>query len=332
MAQPTTCVGQDLESAVVWISDVPPGSRPRISEPSDAPDGAGATKHVEPASWYGPAIRRQRLGISEFDQRRLTAMKPVGATDVSGNDAAGTDSSISVRSDQIVWIRPDNRLDDEAEGLKQIAGGQHDQALRTLLQSLKGRPPVWRQQFISMAASQSAARSGRGAIALELIRQLDARPLPPVILGWLPIQWRSRAVPALSKQDAVKKFPSDSAADSKLLRLVLASWQLDEQSESAIATLKTLSRNKDDKLIASLATIVQFRVANPIEVKREWKRTLSRIESLPVAMQMGPLIMLAEKLMAAGEQPEAEKLITSLEVAPICPHPDMPESMQAWRD
>ena len=47
------------------------------------------------------------------------------------------------------------------------------ESLTKLPDVLKERPPVWRQQWITMLASVAAWKSGRSKICLELVSQLD---------------------------------------------------------------------------------------------------------------------------------------------------------------
>jgi len=178
-----------------------------------------------------------------------------------------------------------------------------------------------------MAAAQCAARSGRGAITIELLRQLDQRPLPPLVLGWLPIEWRRGVVPVSAKRESEQA----EATTSPMVELVRASWAFELNREDSLRKLDQLAEQKSRPMMATLATILRFRAANPIEAKERWRKVRSQIESLPISLQTGPMVMLAGKLMAIGEKEHAERLVTSLEIVPLCPHPDVPASLQPWK-
>ena len=71
----------------------------------------------------------------------------------------------------------------EASALETFAEGDYSASLLKLPDILAAKPPVWRQQWITMIAAVAAWKSGRSELSLELVSQLDRRPLPPIAIA-----------------------------------------------------------------------------------------------------------------------------------------------------
>ncbi|TWT81755.1 hypothetical protein CA13_32080 [Planctomycetes bacterium CA13] len=260
-------------------------------------------------SWYPQAIEVLEGEITEFDAKRITIRF---AKD-------GKENSFSAA--RVLWIEPGNVSEKQAAAMAQFEQREFDKALLALLDSLKERPPIWRQQWLSMMAAQSAWRSGRSAIALELVGQLDRRPLPAMVLALLPVAWKSRQVPAETIKSALARLEDPSPA----VRLVAASWLLSSGSRAeATQALKGLSRDNERPAIARLAEAVLWRTIPPPDVASLMTRLEERVDALPMVVQVGPTVSLIERLDSAGESEAAKRLQLSLEITPPHPHPDLP--------
>ena len=283
---------------------------------------ASATDSAGSQAWYAPSIDRVIGQVKKFDGS-VVSYVPSGATESATHTAS-----------RVIWIQRGDVPAAEHSALTLFRDQKYAEALRPLLDSLQARPPVWRQQFLSMAAAQAAWRSGRGKIALELVSQLDRRPLPPMVIGWLPIQWHRAATGAADDTAAIERLSDPSAA----VRLVAASWLIasDKRTE-AIRTLRQLSAQSatandqagndqagNDHFVRPLAAALLWRVATPVQAKASSQQWLAQIESMPMCMQTGPTIALAEKLDSAGMESESKRLKLSLAETPIAPHPDVP--------
>ncbi len=219
---------------------------------------------------------------------------------------------------RVIWIKPGSVSDKESAALKLFADEKYADALRPLIDSLGERPPVWRQQWISMLAAFAARRSDRGEIALELVSQLDARPLAPAVLAWLPVAWASGRQPAASLQSARKRLHDDSPA----VRLVAASWLLSSPDRNeASAVLKRLSADTTRPSLARLAEAVLWRTATPPQVTDHADDWQLKLDDLPIVLQTGPMITLAEKFESAGLDREAKHLRLALQTTPAIPYP-----------
>ena len=206
----------------------------------------------------------------------------------------------------------------EAEAMRLFARGEYSSSLEKLPEILAAKPPIWRQQWLTMNAAVAAWKSGRADIALELVSQLDRRPLPPVAIAWLPIAWTNRSLPA----NVIDAANSRLADPSPVVRLVAASWLLSSpQRSQAMAILKQLE-TEDRKEIARFARILSWRTASPPEVVESSGGWEAAIDSLPMIWQTGPLTLMIDKLRTANQLESANRLRWSLELTPMHPHYD----------
>lgn len=253
------------------------------------------------SDWYPRAVKTLVGTVVDLDATQLRFV-------VAGDEAATV-----IAADRVVWIESTEVDSLQAEMIQLFVDDRHNESLAKLPSVLKQRPPVWRQQWLTMLAATSAWKSGRSKIALELVSQLDRRPLPALSLAWLPIAWTNRR----QSTDSVAAARTRLSDPSPAVRLVAASWLLSSADRSqAAATLAALKDN-ERKSIAALASVLQWRTASPPQVAEaaaSWQRQVGR---LPLVLQTGPTRTLIDKLRAAGQAEQAKRLEWSLELTPI---------------
>lgn len=257
------------------------------------------------SDWYPRAIETRSGKVLEFDANQLRVM-------VTGDEVATT-----VAASRVLWIEPGNVSQLEAEAIKLFVSGDYANSLVQLPDVLKQRPPVWRQQWITMLAACAAWKSGRSKIALELVSQLDRRSLPPIALAWMPVAWQNGAQPADAVSEARNRLVDASAA----VQLVAASWLLSSPDRSSASAVLKKLQTQDRSDIAQLAEILLWRTATPpqvIERVQDWQR---KVDALPMVLQIGPTETLIDKLRSAGQADQADRLQWSLDLTPIHPHP-----------
>jgi hypothetical protein len=260
------------------------------------------------SDWYPRAIRQQSGKIISLDRDQLRWV-------VQGDEAESR-----IAASRVLWIEPGGTSENETDALRRFAAGDYAESLRPLLNVLSERPPVWRQQWISMLAAYAAWRSSRPAISLELVEQLDNRPLAPITLAWLPVGWRGGAPQPTAIQAASSRLSDSSPA----VRLVAASWLLSSPERApATAVLEQLSNDNERPWIAHLAETLLWRVATPPQVSESRGEWLQKLDSLPMVLQVGPTITLMEKLQSAGQSDLAKRLELSLKLTPPIPHPEV---------
>ena len=255
------------------------------------------------STWYPRAIEKRSGRIVDLDAKQLRLV------------VAGDEAETILAASRVLWIEPAGISDLQAETLQLYADEKYFESLSRLPNVLKQRPPVWRQQWITMLAANSAWKSRRSKIALELVGQLDRRPLPLMTLGLLPIQWKNGAPRADADTEANKRLSDSSPA----VQLVAASWLLSSPTRSqAISTLQSLKAGPRTE-IASLAEVLLWRTATPPQVKQLYREWQKKVDALPMALQTGPMRTLVDKLQSAGLDDEAKHLQWSLELTPIQP-------------
>lgn len=282
-------------------------------QPSSSAVNALVKFWVEPITtstqtWYPSRIEELTGTIVSFDDKQFIARIP------------GRESEFTVSAQRVIWVEPINVPKNEQAAIDQFNQGEYEACLRPLLDAISARPPVWRQQWLSIVAAQAAMRSGRYKVALELVSQIDRRPLPPMCLGWLPVAWQSRMNDRVMQDAATAKLEDPTAAT----RLVAASWLLSSPSRSqAVAVLRSLEREANRDSIASLARMLLWQVVPPPEVASQVDTWQAELDSLPMTLQTGPTLTLIGKLNSSSQSEPAKLLEQSLELTPIYPHPDV---------
>jgi hypothetical protein len=259
-------------------------------------------------SWYPERIEEHTGIVVSFDDKQFVAK------------LSGRESDYSVSAQRVVWIEPIDAPRDEQAAIDQFSRGEYDACLRPLLDAVASRPPVWRQQWLSIVASQAAMRSGRYKVALELVNQIDSRPLPPMCIGWMPVVWQSKLNDKTMQEAAIGKLADSTPAT----RLVAASWLLSSPTRSqAVAVLQSLERDVNREEIASLARALLWQIVPPPEVGTQIDAWREQLDAMPMTLQTGPMLTLFGKLNASGRGDQAKPLQLSLELTPIYPHPEV---------
>ncbi|WP_157593912.1 hypothetical protein [Rubripirellula obstinata] len=254
------------------------------------------------SNWYAQPIDAPRGRVIEFDATRLTYA------------VESSDRKVTVAADRVLWIEPSSVPEDESTMIRLFEAGEFGKSLSYLPDVLKARPPVWRQQWLTMMSACAAHRSGRAKIALDLVEQLDRRPLPPMVIAWLPIQWNGGLASGVANQQAGERIDDESL----LVQLVAASWMLTSPDRStAINKLQSLTRNRDRLDVARLAQVLLWTTKPPAEVIESESKWLVQLDSFPMVMQAGPSMALQRKLRASGQIDSANRLLWSNQLTPI---------------
>lgn len=285
----------------------PPGNAATLSGDSLDQIWLAPTKPTSSTSrWYPQPIQTYQVQVIDFDAKQLTYAVT--------NPAAYDDHNVTVAADRVLWIEPGGLPEGQSTMIRLFDDGEFGKSLSYLPDVLKARPPVWRQQWLTMMSACAAHRSGRAKIALDLVDQLDRRPLPPIVIAWLPIQWKGGASPAAIEEEASRRIDDDSP----LVQLVAASWLLSSpERRVAVTKLLALTRNRDRPSVARLAQVLLWTTKPPTEVIESESKWLDQLDSLPMVLQAGPTIALERKLRAAGQVDSANRLLWSTQVTPI---------------
>ena len=262
------------------------------------------------STWYPRPVRVIEGEIQDFDARQFQIL------------VRGDTKPSRFAAHRVAWVEVSERSDLESKAISLFSNGKYNESLRPFISAIEKRPPVWRQQWLSMMAAQAAWRGGKGEISLELVSQLDGRPLPTLVQSWLPIDWDGKVRDArgqaiVDEDAALSRIDDDSAA----VRLVAASWLLStsDSRKRAITALNGLQVEDKRPIIARLAEAVLWRAAPPPEVLTSSNTWQQRINQFPMVLQTGPTKTLAVVCERAGLKEEATKLKLSLELMPMTP-------------
>ena len=262
---------------------------------------APSTSETRGSNWYPAAIQKQQGQVVQFDRDAIVITDPK------------TSRSRRLASSRVLWIEADDQTDREKNIRSFFEEGRDTDVLSGLSDVLNERPPVWRQQWLTMVAAVSAWRTKRGKVALELISQLDQRPLPLMILAWLPIAWTNQITAEPLVADALARLSDPSP----IVQLIASSWLLSSVHRNiASEKIKELITSERTE-VAQLASALLWRVATPEQVKKSAEDWRDEIDRMPLMLQGGPLVLLKSKLRSSGEVTAAEHLQWSIDVAPL---------------
>ena len=262
---------------------------------------APSTSETRGSNWYPAAIQKQQGQVVQFDRDAIVITDPK------------TSRSRRLASSRVLWIEADDQTDREKNIRSFFEEGRDTDVLSGLSDVLNERPPVWRQQWLTMVAAVSAWRTKRGKVALELISQLDQRPLPLMILAWLPIAWTNQITAEPLVADALARLSDPSP----IVQLIASSWLLSSVHRNiASEKIKELITSERTE-VAQLASALLWRVATPEQVKKSAEDWRDEIDRMPLMLQGGPLVLLKSKLRSSGEATAAEHLQWSIDVVPL---------------
>jgi hypothetical protein len=254
--------------------------------------------------WYPRAIATRSGTVVALDAQQLRWLP------------AGSETEVLIAAHRVVWAEPELASELESEAIGLFVDGKYAESLSRLPGILQQRPPVWRQQWLTMMASIAAWKSGRSRISLELVSQLDRRPLPPLAIAWLPVAWTN----GTQGPDAVAAAENRLSDPSPAVQLVSASWLLSSADRSrAVAVLNQLRSGQREE-IAQLAEVLLWRTATPPQVAESATQWQNKLDALPIVLQTGPTKTLVDKFRSAGRTEAADRLEWSLELTPIHSH------------
>lgn len=281
-----------------------------------APSAVSATNPAsKQARWYPRPITTLTGTVVSLDDNQLVFQ------------VAGQPIADRYAASRVIDIQWPSASADQQLGMEQFRDGQFGESLTTLISAVSSKtngkpPPVWRQQWLSMLAAQAAWRSGRIEIALELVQQLDARPMPPMVWALLPIDWTG---PVTMNEDGFQIAAKRASSKSLATKLVAASYLLrSPKYRSAAATaIERLAQSNGPAPLKSLAAQLRWRSKTPLQWQRDWRQWEDEIDTLPITLQTAPMCCLAQVAQRAGLADVAKRWRLTLEMVPPTWHPDL---------
>jgi len=276
---------------------------------------------IEPVSTDDRRIRfsprnviHRKGSVESFDAKTMIFLDSKQTAEDEGES-----SSLQVASSRVIWVEPG--FDDDATivAIQTFRVGNFKESIAPLLEAINRRPTVWRAQWLSMHLWQAAYQAQRYPATLELINQIDARPLPAMLVGGLPIHWTSERMPPEAMAAASQILANDASLEAT--KLVAASWLLRQPGDSqAYAVLEAIARQNARPSLAQLASVLIWRKAPPPSIRENRQQWQATLRTLPMTMNPGPMFLLADRLEASGEKETSLELFLSVAVTPSRPH------------
>lgn len=234
---------------------------------------------------------------------------------------------VSIASRRIIWIEPQWDDEDAREGMIAFSAGKYSEALPRLQSALQKRPPVWQQQWLLAHLALAAHQVGKHAESLQLIGYLQRSNPPAFMYALLPVQWTSRPLGATVMQAARTVLDAEESA----LRLVAASWLLSAGGERELAdsVLESLTRGGDSGPIVDLAQVLRWRRVSIPKIGSLLPQWDEAVERLPIGLQGGPLLTIADRLEASGDSQRAQEYYWTVQLLYKKPLPLSENARQA---
>lgn len=306
-----------------------------VSEAQTQPSakaGVAATVWIEPRiasddrSGLSPRqIQKIDVVVDRFDDQALVYH-------IASSTAQTSNAQISIAENRVVWLAPRELDDATAKAISALYERKSEIDIASLLKELKQPRPAWFSQWIGMHLWQATFLGEKTAATLELVNQLDAQPMPSLMIGGLPIRWSNEKQSAIALSAA-----NDNLNDKReATKLTAASWLLgsadDEEARNVLQRLVGSSKRKPIVALADL--LLQIRLDSAAS-KQLPPQSLRALDRLPITLSAGPTQRLAHWYRQNGRRDRAiEMTLQSILITPR-PNPlsSLPvESDELWKE
>ncbi len=211
----------------------------------------------------------------------------------------GSDKPIRSIGDQVIAIEVAWGSDKAKVSHSLFAQEKYQEYLGSSRDALTSGVLKWQQRAIVCEMAMAAKRSGRWGTSADLFLRLSKEKPPAIFYCAIPLVWTSRSKPDVAAMKQAEKWIQE---EDETQKLIAASWLVSGNLRSeALQALKDLQQSKNP-MIQKLAIAQQWRAVPAAEVPSqrlvEW--TLHR-DSMPQPLQVGPTLVIADKLDQAGK-------------------------------
>lgn len=239
--------------------------------------------------WEARRIIEIRGVVVEWDPKKL------GVVRSDGNGVT------SFPGDGVIGIEPAWKADEFKAVHALFAQHRYEDVLTQGQNALKlTNIPRWQQRLLVAEMVQSAVSLKKWAVAGRIFGFLVKDDPPNLLLSAIPLPWSDEAITASTgvAEEATGWIESESPA----MRLLGASWLLGgDQRSKGVEILQALSKSESE-VIAGYAKAQLWRTVPPSEiVEYPLPQWLKLRDSLPLAAQAGPTMLLATRLEQAGQ-------------------------------
>lgn len=159
--------------------------------------------------------------------------------------------------------------------------------------------PRWQQRMIVAEMVQSASALGQWQVAGKIYGYLSQDPAPRLLRSAIPLPWSDEL---LGSGKGVRDMASSwIQSEPSEMQLLGASWLIgSEQNALAIETLQRLVE-QEEPVISQYAKVQLWRTVPPSEIESvHFGKWVAFRDSLPLALQAGPTMLLGHRLDQAG--------------------------------
>ena len=214
--------------------------------------------------------------------------------------------------DRLVWIQPSLDDKDARLGLGKMESGEYAESINLLIAGIQSKPEVWKQQWLLAHLAIAALETEKFPSVIELVGQLEASNPPVSFYGLLPIRWTSRRMSPSAIAEARKNIDAPSA----IVRLVAASWLLNSPDDRVLAeqTLQALAQGRTNRAVSAYAEVLSWRRTPVPQIGKSADGWLNAVDRLPILMQAGPLLTVADRLQASGDGERAREIFLAIKL------------------
>jgi hypothetical protein len=278
--------------------------------PGFTTSGTAQTREVDRV-WYEPPANSSARSnwlprqlefaagtIVKFDRERMEL------------DPIGESQPTMIPSERIIWIEPKYSSELGSQGMQEFSDRRFPEAVPKLFAAIELRPEVWEQQWLTVHLALAAYKVEKYTATLGIVESWSASQPPVPLLGLLPIRWTTKSVSATAIAAARQKLESPENVE----RLVAASWLLGspEDQSRAEQTLEKLTNDRRQREVSQLAEAVLWRRTPVPRIESVVEGWLRKIDTMPIALQAGPLLVVADRLRAINEIDRAKELYLSI--------------------
>lgn len=239
--------------------------------------------------WDARRIIEIRGVVVEWDPKKLGVVRPDG------------DGVTNYPGDGVIGIEPAWKSEEFAAVHALFAQQRFEEVLTQGQNALKlTNIPRWQQRLLVAEMVQSAVSLKKWAVAGRIFGFLIKDDPPNLLLSTIPLPWSDEAITASA--GIAEEASGWMDIEVPAMQLLGASWSLGgEQRSKGVEILQALSKS-DSEVIAGYAKSQLWRTVPPSEIMDyplpQW---LKLRDSLPLAAQAGPSMLLGTRLEQAGQ-------------------------------
>ncbi len=245
-----------------------------------------------PEAWESPHPELVNAVIVDVDERYIVCVS---------NDNPTVPNKFEASRLQAVDVNWAN--DGAASAHSAFDRSEYSTAIESAKQAIaEGKMPRWQQKILAAEITDSLVQLGQTTGACRVFISLCKESPAPMLYASAPLNWtseRANTQMITQSQDWMK------SERTPIEQLIGASWLLHgNESTTARSTLEQLQRSKST-VIAQLATVQSWRLELPDQVSERYVHWSEYRDRMLLPLQVGPTVMIADKLERAGFKEKA---------------------------